>query len=156
MFPLSTMLKSFVQVGRLTVIDAEGGSHVFSGTPGPVVTMKLTDPSLYRSLFFNPELHAGEAYMDGRMSFPGSSLRDFFDPVFTQSPIARGVSDADRIQRSVAWLEARAASQHCAPRPRQCRASLRYRQRVLPLVPDRKSTRLNSSHRNTSRMPSSA
>ena len=26
----------------------------------------------------------------------------------------------------------------------------------LPIVPDRKSTRLNSSHRNTSRMPSSA
>ena len=77
MFPLSTMLKSFVQVGRLTVIDAEGRSHVFAGTPGPAVTLKLTDPSLYRSLFFNPELHAGEAYMDGRMSFPGSSLRDF-------------------------------------------------------------------------------
>ncbi len=80
MFPLSTMLTSFIRTGSLTVIDAEGRSHVFGGSPttdAPNVTMKLTDPTLYRKLFFNPELHAGEAYMDGRMSFPGSSLRDF-------------------------------------------------------------------------------
>ncbi len=77
MFPLSNMLKSFIQVGSLTVIDAEGKSHVFAGKPGLNVTMKLSDPTLYRTLFFNPELHAGEAYMDGRMTFPGSSLRDF-------------------------------------------------------------------------------
>jgi cyclopropane-fatty-acyl-phospholipid synthase len=84
MFPLSSMLKSFIKVGRLTVFDAKGGKHVYggnlattSGQPAPDVTMKLTDPALYKALFFNPELHAGEAYMDGRMSFPGSSLRDF-------------------------------------------------------------------------------
>jgi cyclopropane-fatty-acyl-phospholipid synthase len=77
MFPLSTMLTSFIKTGTLTVIDATGQRHVFGGTPGPTVTMQLTDPALYRALFFNPELHAGEAYMDGRMSFPGSSLRDF-------------------------------------------------------------------------------
>ncbi len=80
MFPLSTMLSSFIKTGSLTVIDAVGQSHVFGGAQSagaPNVTMKLTDPKLYRGLFFNPELHAGEAYMDGRMSFPGSSLRDF-------------------------------------------------------------------------------
>lgn len=80
MFPLSMMLKSFVRVGSLTVFDAAGGRHVF-GTPGggvaPDVTMRLTDPKLYRALFFNPELHVGEAYMDGRMSFQGCTLRDF-------------------------------------------------------------------------------
>ncbi len=77
MFPLSKMLAAFVRTGSLTVIDAEGATHVFAGAPGPSVTMRLSDPSLYRKLFFNPELHAGEAYMDGRMTFPGSSLRDF-------------------------------------------------------------------------------
>ncbi len=77
MFPLSAMLESFVKVGSLEVIDAKGRSHVFAGAPGPSVSMRLTDPSLYRKLFFNPELHAGEAYMDGRLTFPGSSLRDF-------------------------------------------------------------------------------
>ncbi|MGE0023371.1 MAG: class I SAM-dependent methyltransferase, partial [Hyphomicrobium sp.] len=78
MFPLSHMLKSFVRKGTLKVIDAEGKTHVFGGRePGPDVTMRLTDPTLYRTLFTNPELAAGEAYMDGRMSFEGSTLRDF-------------------------------------------------------------------------------
>ena len=77
MFPLSHMLKSFVKVGTLRVIDADGVPHVFAGAPGPAVTMVLTDRTLYRKLFLNPELHAGEAYMDGRMRFENSTVRDF-------------------------------------------------------------------------------
>jgi cyclopropane-fatty-acyl-phospholipid synthase len=78
MFPLSKLLSHLIQVGTLRVIDAQGGTHVFGGsTPGPSVTMQLSDARLYRSLFFHPELAAGEAYMDGTLSFPSSSLRDF-------------------------------------------------------------------------------
>ncbi|KEQ06176.1 MAG: cyclopropane-fatty-acyl-phospholipid synthase family protein [Alphaproteobacteria bacterium] len=78
MFPLSHMMKSFIRKGQLTVIDANGKRHVFAGTPGPEVTMRLTDKRLYRTLVFNPELAAGEAYMDGTMRFEeGSTLRDF-------------------------------------------------------------------------------
>ncbi len=78
MFPLSHMMKSFVRTGTLKVIDADGKAHVFSGAPGPQVTMRLTDKKLYRSLVLNPELAAGEAYMDGTMRFEeGSGLRDF-------------------------------------------------------------------------------
>ncbi|MDI6839019.1 MAG: class I SAM-dependent methyltransferase, partial [Rhizobiaceae bacterium] len=79
MFLLSHMLKSFIKKGRLTVIDADGRRHVFGGSQeGPQVTMRLTDPKLYRSLVFKAELVAGEAYMDGTMRFEeGSSLRDF-------------------------------------------------------------------------------
>ena len=77
MFPLSNMMKSFVRVGTLKIIDADGKVHVFSGQPGPNVTMRLSDRSLYYKLVFNPELNAGEAYMDGRMSFEDSTLRDF-------------------------------------------------------------------------------
>lgn len=78
MFPLSKMLASFVKVGTLNVTDAEGKTHVFGGVkPGPVANMRLTDASLYRKLFFNPELHAGEAYMDGRLTFPETGLRNF-------------------------------------------------------------------------------
>jgi cyclopropane-fatty-acyl-phospholipid synthase len=78
MFPLSHMMKSFIRKGQLTVIDADGRRHVFAGTAGPEVTMRLTDKRLYRTLVFNPELAAGEAYMDGTMRFEeGSTLRDF-------------------------------------------------------------------------------
>jgi cyclopropane-fatty-acyl-phospholipid synthase len=78
MLLLSRMLNGFVKIGRLELTDAFGGRHVFGGAvPGPSVRLQLSDPSLHRKLFFNPELHAGEAYMNGTLTFEGSSLRDF-------------------------------------------------------------------------------
>jgi cyclopropane-fatty-acyl-phospholipid synthase len=101
MFPLSHMMKSFVRVGTLKVIDAEGRTHVFGGrAPGPDVTMRLTDPTLYRSLFFNPELAAGEAYMDGRMSFENSTLRDFLT-LFSVNRLSLGSYPLQKVLRSV-------------------------------------------------------
>ncbi len=101
MFPLSTMLKSFVKVGTLSVIDAEGNTHVFGGRkPGPDVTMRLKDPALYRKLFFNPELHAGEAYMDGRMSFPDSSLREFLT-LFSLNRLSLGAQPTQKVLRRI-------------------------------------------------------
>ena len=55
------MMKSFVRVDTLKIIDADGKIHVFSGQPGPKVTMRLSDRSLYHKLVFNPELYAGAA-----------------------------------------------------------------------------------------------
>ena len=100
MFPLSKMLKAFIKTGSLTVIDAEGAQHVFAGAPGPSVTMQLSDPTLYKKLFFNPELHAGEAYMDGRMTFPGSSLRDFLT-LFSMNRLSLGNQPVQRFLRRV-------------------------------------------------------
>ena len=77
MFPLETLMKSFVKVGTLTILDVEGTTHVFKGAPGPEVTIRLRDPKLYRSLFFHPELHAGEAYMDGTLTIEKGTIRDF-------------------------------------------------------------------------------
>lgn len=93
------MMKSFVKKGSLTIIDHKGISHAFIGEPGgPNVKMKLSDPSLYRKLVLNPELHAGEAYMDGRMSFvEGSTLREFL----TLFSINRGNVTSYPIQKVV-------------------------------------------------------
>jgi len=103
MFPLSHMMKSFVRVGTLKVIDTDGKVHVFSGEPGPNVTMRLSDPSLYYKLVFNPELHAGEAYMDGRMSFEDSSLRDFLT-LFSLNRLSLGSYPLQKVLRSVSRL----------------------------------------------------
>ncbi len=56
---------------------------------GPTVTMRLTDRSLYLKLFLNPELHAGEAYMDGRMCFEELDVARLPDAVLRQSAFAR-------------------------------------------------------------------
>jgi len=82
------------------VIDAEGKTHTFGGTPGPEVTMRLTDPKLYKSLFFNPELAAGEAYMDGRMSFENSTLRDFLT-LFSVNRLKLGSYPLQKVLRKV-------------------------------------------------------
>jgi len=94
------MMKSFVRVGTLKVIDADGKVHEFSGQPGPNVTMRLRDPSLYYKLVVNPELHAGEAYMDGRMSFEDSTLRDFLT-LFSLNRLSLGSYPVQRVLRRV-------------------------------------------------------
>ena len=100
MFPLSHMMKSFVRVGTLKVIDADGRVHVFSGAPGPNVTMRLSDKSLYHKLVFNPELNAGEAYMDGRLTFEDSTLRDFLT-LISINRISLGSYPVQRVLRRV-------------------------------------------------------
>ncbi len=73
---LNSMLRRFVRTGTLRVIDAHGHEHVHGGGPGPEVTLRLTEPRLHRSLFFNPELRAGEAYTDGTLRVEQGTIRD--------------------------------------------------------------------------------
>ena len=73
---LNSMLKRFVVTGTLRVIDANGREHLYAGTDGPQVTLRLTDPKLHRTLVVNPELKAGEAYMDGTLTFEAGTIRD--------------------------------------------------------------------------------
>ncbi|MEO0329606.1 MAG: cyclopropane-fatty-acyl-phospholipid synthase family protein [Pseudomonadota bacterium] len=90
MFPLSHMMRAFVKKGALTVIDADGNRHVFSGEPGLEVTMKIHDPKLYKTLVTNSELAAGEGYMEGKITFEeGSSLRDFLQ-LFSHNRLSLG------------------------------------------------------------------
>ena len=103
MFPLSHMMKSFVRVGTLKVIDVGGKVHVFSGAPGPNVTMRLRDKSLYRKLVFNPELNAGEAYMNGDMTFEDSTLRDFLT-LISINRVSLGSYPVQRILRRISRL----------------------------------------------------
>lgn len=86
MFPLDRMMKAFVKTGELTIIDVDGRRHVFAGKtmtgadgePVKPVTIRLHDKALYRNLVLNPELYAGEAYMDGTVTMEdGSTIRDF-------------------------------------------------------------------------------
>jgi cyclopropane-fatty-acyl-phospholipid synthase len=74
MWLLVHLLDRFIQNGVLRLIAADGSLHIFGGHgPGPRVTIRLHDPRLYIKLFFNPELHAGEAYMNGTLTFEDGS-----------------------------------------------------------------------------------
>lgn len=66
---LSGLLRKFILNGTLRLTAADGSKHRFGGQgPGPDVAVRLHDAALYRKLALNPELHAGEAYMDGTLT----------------------------------------------------------------------------------------
>ncbi len=71
---LTNLLTRFIRAGTLRVIDSAGRSHLFGGfAPGPAVTLRLHDRALQTRLALNPELYAGEAYMDGTLTFEDGS-----------------------------------------------------------------------------------
>ncbi|MGH6977639.1 MAG: class I SAM-dependent methyltransferase, partial [Stellaceae bacterium] len=74
------LLRHLVRRGTLRVIDATGRAHVYSGAPGPTVTIRLHDRAIERQLLFNPRLMLGEAYMNGRLTIEDdASLYDLLD-----------------------------------------------------------------------------
>jgi len=76
---LDAMMKRFVKVGQLTLIDAEGTPHIYGPGGEPSATIRITDKELYKSLVLNPELIAGEAYMDGRLVCEEGGIRGFLE-----------------------------------------------------------------------------
>lgn len=75
--PLRLILRRIVKSGSLVFIDAGAECHVFGDGTGEPVVVRLVDRRLERELFLNPELKAGEAYMQGRLIIEQASLYDF-------------------------------------------------------------------------------
>lgn len=75
---LTSLLGTFIRNGTLRLTAADGSRHVFGGrAPGPEVEVRLHDKALHRSLALNPELAAGEAYMDGTLTLEaGGTVHD--------------------------------------------------------------------------------
>jgi len=107
---LAHMLTRFVQNGTLRVFDANGKLHVFDGTPEPVVTLRLSDKALHHKLFFNPELYAGEAYMDGTLTFEDCTVYDFLR-LFSMNRVSLGAHPLQGALRR-AWKLFRTVQQY--------------------------------------------
>jgi cyclopropane-fatty-acyl-phospholipid synthase len=74
---LSGLLQRFVTAGTVTLVEADGRTHVVRGTkPGPAVALRLHDRRLPWQLLLNAQLRFGEAYMDGRVTIEQGTLRD--------------------------------------------------------------------------------
>jgi cyclopropane-fatty-acyl-phospholipid synthase len=99
---LSGLLNKFIRNGKLELTDAYGGIHRFGGLgPGPNVQVRLHDPALHTKLAINPELHAGEAYMDGTLTFAeGSSVGDLLN-LFSINRSGLGVHASQKLLRRV-------------------------------------------------------
>src|ERR1051326_8133458 len=73
---LSLVVRHLVRHGKLTLIDAGDRCHVYEGSPGPEIVVRLRDPKLHWKLFVNPRLYLGEAFMDGTLSIEQASIYD--------------------------------------------------------------------------------
>lgn len=103
---LNSMMSRFVQGGQLTIIDVDGNRHVHGdgGEGLPKATVRIHDKKLYRTLFLNPELRAGEAYMDGTLTFEeGSSIRDLLE-MFGRNRLALRNQPLQKLLKK--WLKA--------------------------------------------------
>lgn len=79
-------LRRLIKVGTLRLIDADGKVHTIDAgvpdgldDPPPAVTIRLHDRSLHWKLALNPQLHLGEAYMDGALTVEDGTIYDFLD-----------------------------------------------------------------------------
>ena len=73
------LLKQAFREGALRLVDSKGRSRVFGDGSEPKLALRLHDSRLDYSLAINLPLRFGEAYMDGRLTIEGGSIRDFMD-----------------------------------------------------------------------------
>ena len=104
---VAKMLNHLIRVGTLGVIDVAGRTHRFGTGSEPSLTVRLHDKALHWKLFFSPELHAGEAYMDGTLTVEDGSLYDFLELMTMNMgaagyhPFYRAVEGMARVVRRV-------------------------------------------------------
>ncbi|HTZ35365.1 MAG TPA: cyclopropane-fatty-acyl-phospholipid synthase family protein [Stellaceae bacterium] len=76
---LARLLSRLIRIGRLELVDARGGRHVFAGAPGPSVAVRLQDPALHWKFAVKPRLAVPEAYMDGTLTLEAGGIYDLIE-----------------------------------------------------------------------------
>jgi cyclopropane-fatty-acyl-phospholipid synthase len=100
---LRRFLEQIIHMGQLTVIDADGRTHLIGPGGEPAVTVRLHDRALHWKLFVRPELYVGEAYTDGALTVEDASIYDFLEfmgrnfETISGDPLSRIASRIDRL-----------------------------------------------------------
>jgi cyclopropane-fatty-acyl-phospholipid synthase len=97
--PLTTLLDRVVKTGALTIVTANGVSHRFGNGDGPPVTVELGDRRLEWGLALDPNLAAGEAYMNGRLRMREGTIYDLIEVILRnaeQAPMPGWAVSLDR------------------------------------------------------------
>jgi cyclopropane-fatty-acyl-phospholipid synthase len=74
---LDRMIGRVVRCGRLEIIWADGSITCHGDGGGHSASVHVHDAETERRVLTDPELAVGEAYMDGRLTFPADCLLDF-------------------------------------------------------------------------------
>ncbi len=97
-------LTGAIRRGTLTVINHRGIVKTFgTSTEGwPEVTVRFTDANVPRSIALQPDLGAGEAYMDGRLVIEKGDVLDLTSLIYRNNPWEKG----GNIHAASAWRKA--------------------------------------------------
>lgn len=79
---LPRLLEKAVRKGRLTVTGPDGERHEFGDGDGPHAAIRITDRTFDWRIFLNPELNAGEAFMDGALIMEQGDIYDLMEVFF--------------------------------------------------------------------------
>ena len=79
---LPRLLSRAVRKGRLTLTGPDGKVWTFGDGVGPAAAIRIHDPALDWRIFLNPELKAGEAYMDGSLTIEQGDVMDLLEVFF--------------------------------------------------------------------------
>lgn len=103
---LDLLFKPLIRSGTLSVITASGQKKIYGDGTGAPQTIKIHNRSTVFRLVFNPNLAAGEAYMNGQITIEEGSLDGVIGLVFRnigrktmQYPLGRIMRVLDRIRR---------------------------------------------------------
>lgn len=77
--PLTRLLHTIIKEGRLVVRDSRGWVYYFGDGTGPEIAIHLTAFRTEWQLARDPELAAGEAYMQGRLVMEQGTIYDFIE-----------------------------------------------------------------------------
>ena len=105
---LAHLLRYIIRKGTLRVRDSRGKTHVFSGEPGPTLSIGIATAAAERKILLHPTLFVGEAYMDGTLTVEDGGafeLIDFF--AFNTSSIPRSILTPlyDGLGHRFRWLQ---------------------------------------------------
>lgn len=77
--PLKQLLNLVITSGNLAVRDASGKVHTFGDGQGRRIAIAFKDRRIEWRIACDPELAAGEGYMQGRLVMEAGSIYDFID-----------------------------------------------------------------------------
>ena len=77
------MMRTIVRSGTMRVTYPSGARILYGDGSGTEVAIAITDTATLRKILINPDLGAGEAYMDERLTIEGDDLRGFMSIIVT-------------------------------------------------------------------------
>ncbi|MFC3173122.1 class I SAM-dependent methyltransferase [Novosphingobium bradum] len=100
MWLLDKLLRGVIREGRLTIVDHDGRTHEFGSGESPPVVIRFTRPGTAMRIVRNPQLGAGEAWMDGHLIVdPPHDIRDMVMLVMGNAARAGGLETPSRWRR---------------------------------------------------------